>query len=111
MPVVGASHAGEPGGSRRLLLIRIAGLAAAYYAVAKLGLDLAFTTESVSAIWAPTGIALAAVILWGYRIWPGIALGAFLANAWTDVPLYTALGITAGNTAEALVGKKHKELA
>ena len=34
-------------------------------------------------------------LLWGYRIWPGIALGAFLANAWTDVPLYTTLGITA----------------
>ncbi len=98
------SHGSEPGGSRRVLLIRIAGLAAAYYAAAKLGLDLAFTTESVTAIWAPTGIALAAVILWGYRIWPGIALGAFLANAWTDVPLYTALGITAGNTAEALAG-------
>ncbi len=69
-----------------------------------MGLGLAFTTESVTAVWPPTGIALAAVLLWGYRIWPGVALGAFLANAWTDVPLYTTLGITAGNTLEALAG-------
>jgi integral membrane sensor domain MASE1 len=79
-------------------------LAAAYYGAAKLGLSLAFTTPSVTAIWPPTGIALAAVVLLGYRMWPGIALGAFLANAWTDVPLYTTLGITLGNTLEAVVG-------
>jgi integral membrane sensor domain MASE1 len=83
---------------------RIAVIAAAYYGAAKLGLSLAFTTENVTAIWPPTGIALAAVVLWGYRVWPGIALGAFLANAWTDIPLYTTLGITTGNTLEALVG-------
>jgi integral membrane sensor domain MASE1 len=84
--------------------VLIAALAAVYYLAAKLGLNLAFTTPSVTAVWAPTGIALAAVLLWGYRIWPGVALGAFLANAWTDIPLYTTLGITAGNTLEALAG-------
>lgn len=104
MSVLAASHGRGAGDSPGVYMLKIAGLAAAYYGAAKLGLDLAFTTESVTAIWAPTGIALAAVILWGYRIWPGIALGAFLANAWTDVPVYTALGITAGNTLEALIG-------
>jgi two-component system, NarL family, sensor histidine kinase FusK len=84
--------------------VRIAVIAGAYYGAAKLGLSLAFTTESVTAVWPPTGIALAAVLLWGYRMWPGVALGAFLANAWTDVPLYVTLGITTGNTLEALVG-------
>jgi integral membrane sensor domain MASE1 len=84
--------------------VRIVAIAGVYYGAAKLGLSLAFTTESVTAIWPPTGIALAAVVLWGYRVWPGIALGAFLANAWTDVPVYTTLGITTGNTLEALVG-------
>ena len=82
----------------------IVALAAVYYLAAKLGLNLAFMTPSVTAVWAPTGIALAAVLLWGYRIWPAVALGAFLANAWTDVPLYTTLGITLGNTLEALAG-------
>ena len=53
---------------------------------AKLGLDLAFETTSVTAIWPPTGIALAALVLGGPRLWPGVALGAFLANMDTGVP-------------------------
>jgi integral membrane sensor domain MASE1 len=67
-------------------------------------LDLAFATRSVTAVWPPTGIALAALVLWGPSVWPGVALGAFLANAWTGVPLVTVLGITCGNTLEGLVG-------
>ncbi len=83
---------------------KIAVLAAVYYGAAKLGLNLAFASSSVTAIWAPTGISLAALLLWGYRVWPGVALGALLANAWTGVPFYVVLGITAGNTLEALAG-------
>ena len=83
---------------------KVAGVAAVYYGSAKLGLSLAFETGSVTAMWPPTGIALAALVLWGYRIWPGIALGAFLANAWTGVPMYAVLGITMGNTLEAVAG-------
>jgi integral membrane sensor domain MASE1/serine phosphatase RsbU (regulator of sigma subunit) len=83
---------------------KVAVLAGVYYGAAKLGLNLAFASPSVTAIWAPTGIALAAVLLWGYRVWPGVALGALLANSWTGVPFYTTLGITVGNTLEALAG-------
>ncbi|MET0511824.1 MAG: MASE1 domain-containing protein [Thermoleophilaceae bacterium] len=83
---------------------KVAGVAAAYYGSAKLGLGLAFETTSVTAVWPPTGIALAAVVLWGYRVWPGVALGALLANGWTGIPLYAVLGITVGNTLEALAG-------
>ena len=83
---------------------KIAVIAAAYYGSARVGLDLAFATGSVTAIWPPTGIALAALVLWGKSVWPGVALGAFLANAWTGVPLVTVLGITCGNTLEAVVG-------
>ena len=79
-------------------------IAGAYYGSAKLGLDLAFATKSVTSIWPPTGIALAALVLWGRSVWPGVALGALLANLWTGVPLITVLGITTGNTLEALVG-------
>jgi integral membrane sensor domain MASE1 len=68
------------------------------------GLDLAFATSSVTAVWPPAGIALAALVLWGPSVWPGVALGAFLANAWTGVPLVTVLGITCGNTLEGIVG-------
>ncbi len=58
----------------------------------------------MTAIWPPTGIALAALVLWGRGLWPGVLLGAFLANVTTDVPVYTAAGIAVGNTLEAVVG-------
>jgi len=80
------------------------GLALVYFGSAKLGLQLAFSTPNVSAVWAPTGIALAALVLWGRGLWPGVLLGAFLANITTDVPAYTAVGIAVGNTLEAVVG-------
>jgi integral membrane sensor domain MASE1/anti-sigma regulatory factor (Ser/Thr protein kinase) len=79
-------------------------LALLYFASAKLGLGLAFATPSVTAVWPPTGIALAALVLWGRGLWPGVLLGAFLANVTTDVPVYTAAGIAVGNTLEAVVG-------
>jgi integral membrane sensor domain MASE1/anti-sigma regulatory factor (Ser/Thr protein kinase) len=79
-------------------------LALVYFGSAKLGLALAFSNESVTAIWPPTGIALAALVLWGRGLWPGVLLGAFLANVTTDVPVYTAAGIAVGNTLEAVVG-------
>ena len=79
-------------------------LALVYFASAKLGLALAFSTPSVTAVWPPTGIALAALVLGGRGLWPGVLLGAFLANVTTDVPVYTAAGIAVGNTLEALVG-------
>jgi serine phosphatase RsbU (regulator of sigma subunit)/integral membrane sensor domain MASE1 len=90
--------------SRWATLLGIAVLAGAYYGAAKLGLSFAFETASVTAIWPPTGLALAALVLCGYRFWPGVALGALLANSWTGIPLLATLGITCGNTLEALVG-------
>jgi integral membrane sensor domain MASE1 len=87
-----------------LYAAKIVALAGVYYGAAKLGLELAFETNSVTAVWPPTGIALAALVLGGYRLWPGVALGAFLANSWTGIPVYAVLGITVGNTLEALVG-------
>ena len=79
-------------------------IALLYFASAKLGLSMAFAAEQVSAVWPPTGIALAAVVLLGRRVWPGIALGAFFANVTAHEPLATACGIAAGNTLEALAG-------
>ncbi len=79
-------------------------LAAAYVGAAKLGLGTAFTADHISAVWPPTGLALAAVLLLGYRAWPGIALGAFLANFDVHGPVGTACGIAAGNALEALAG-------
>ena len=79
-------------------------LAAIYAAGARLGLTMAFVAAQVSPVWPPTGIALAAVLLFGYRVWPGIWLGAFVANFGAHEPLGTAAGIAVGNTLEALIG-------
>ena len=79
-------------------------VAGAYVAMGKFGLSLAFASESVTAIWAPSGIALAALVLGGYRFWPAVALGALLTNLDTGVPGSAVLGITLGNTLEALAG-------
>ena len=77
-------------------------VAVIYFGVAKLGLSLAFVHANVSPIWPPTGVAIAAVLLRGYRIWPGILLGAFLANLVTPVPIAVAIRIAIGNTLDAL---------
>jgi PAS domain S-box-containing protein len=77
-------------------------VAAVYFAAAKLGLSLAFIHANVSPVWPPTGVAIAAMLLLGYRIWSGILVGAFLANLFTPVPIATAAGIALGNTLEAL---------
>src|SRR4030095_10748841 len=75
-----------------------------YFAAARFGLSLAFLHPNVSPVWPPTGVALAAVLLFGYRIWPAIFLGAVLANLLTPVSIATAFGIAVGNTLEALSG-------
>ncbi len=84
--------------------VKIGAVASGYCVSAKLGLSLADEYHSITAVWPPTGIALAAVLLWGARMWPGVALGAFLANVGTGAPLLAVAGIATGNTLEALVG-------
>jgi signal transduction histidine kinase len=79
-------------------------LSAVYFGAAKLGLLLAFVHASATAVWPPTGIALAGLLLLGYGAWPAIALGAFVANITTHGSVATCLGIAAGNTLEALAG-------
>lgn len=79
-------------------------LALTYFLLAKLGLRLASINPSASAIWPPTGLALAAVLLGGSRMWPAIFLGAFAANATTAGTWVTAVVIALGNTLEALAG-------
>jgi diguanylate cyclase (GGDEF)-like protein len=83
---------------------RIVLLAAVYFAAGRLGLSLAFVHASATAVWPPTGIALAALLVLGCRVWPGIFLGAFLVNVLTTPSIATSIGIATGNTLEALVG-------
>ncbi len=85
-------------------LTKITALALVYFVSGKLGLKLAFLNQSASAVWPPTGIALAAVLLLGYRVWPGIWLGAFLVNITTTGSFATTVCIAGGNTLEAVGG-------
>ena len=79
-------------------------LAVVYFCAAKLGLRLAYVHPSATAVWAPTGIALAAFLILGYRVWPGIFLAAFLANLTTAGSVLTSIGVATGNTLEGVVG-------
>ena len=82
----------------------IAVLAGVYFIAGKLGLALAFLHPSATAVWPASGIALAAFLVLGYRVWPGIFLGAFLVNITTAGSMGTSIGIAMGNTLEGLVG-------
>ena len=73
-----------------------------YLAAAQLGFGAAFVAEQVTSVWAPTGIAQAALLLWGIKLWPAVWLAAFAANALTNVSPWTAAGIATGNTLEAV---------
>ena len=77
-------------------------LVAAYTLAGRLGLLLAFENSNVSPVWPPTGIALAGLLWLGPRAWTAVALGAFLVNFLSPVSWFTACGIAAGNTLEAV---------
>jgi integral membrane sensor domain MASE1 len=64
-------------------VLQVAAVAVVYYAAARLGLTMQLPDTNASPVWPPSGIGFAAVMLTGYRVWPGIAVGAFLANLHT----------------------------
>jgi integral membrane sensor domain MASE1 len=103
------AHAGHSGamaprdevaltGSRVPIALLVPALAVLYFGFARLGLSLAFVAPQVSVVWPPTGIALAAALLFGNRAASAVWLGAFLANLTADEPVLTAVGIATGNT-------------
>lgn len=94
--------------SRFLIIIPLAIL---YFLVARWSLLLAFPGSNASPVWPPSGIALGIMLLLGYRIWPAIFLGAFLANvsllvvgaeSWSNITIISCLLIAIGNTFEAI---------
>ena len=89
-------------GSRHALLLVT--IAAAYLGAAKLGIELSVSQGLITPVWAPTGIALAALVLGGFRLWPAVAVGALVANATSGASIPEAAAISVGNTLEALVG-------
>jgi len=75
-----------------------------YFIAGKFGLMLASLHASASPMWPPAGIALAALLVLGYRAWPAIFVGAFLVNVTTAGNVATSLAIASGNTLEAVCG-------
>src|SRR5215831_3057007 len=91
--------------SRRFSGVPLIGiLAVVYFIAGKLGLMLASLHASASPVWPSAGIALAAILLLGYRVWPAIFIGAFLVNVTTAGNVATSFAIATGNTLEALAG-------
>src|SRR5262245_39838357 len=93
--------------------LEVVAVAVVYYAAARLSLPLAFEKTNASPVWPPAGIAFAAVLLAGTRVWPGILAGAFLANVHVFLlnqssDIFTILQVSAfmgiGNTLEAVSG-------
>src|SRR2546426_4613607 len=90
--------------SRRQYFLRLVTVFVLYLSAGKLGLSVPFTSGNVSPVWPASGVALASVLLWGYEIWPGVALAAFFVNFLSQIPAISSIGIALGNTSSALLG-------
>src|SRR2546430_2560640 len=91
--------------SRRFPGLPVIGiLTVVYFIAGKLGLMLASLHASASPVWPPAGIALGALLVLGYRVWPAIFVGAFLVNVTTAGNVATSLAVASGNALEAVCG-------
>src|SRR5678815_4053165 len=84
--------------------VMLALLVPAYVLAGRIGLLLAFANENASPVWAPTGLAIAALLIVGIRAWPAVALGAFIVNLINSGSIPAAMVIAVGNTLEAVAG-------
>jgi diguanylate cyclase (GGDEF)-like protein/PAS domain S-box-containing protein len=82
---------------------KLAFVGGGYYVAAVLSLRVALVGGQVTPVWPPTGIAVAAMVLFGRKVWPAVFLGAFLVNAPIGPSLLTAAGISVGNTVAPLI--------
>jgi signal transduction histidine kinase len=96
----GAGRANERG---LAYLFKVATLAALYVIVARAGLKLGAVSGFATLVWPPSGMALAGLLIGGIRLWPGVFVGATVANILTGAPLLIACGIGGGNTLEAVL--------
>ncbi len=78
-------------------------LTAVYFVTGHFGLSIGAFSRFATLVWLPSAISVTSLFLWGYRLWPGVALGAFLVNFFTGAPPFVAIGVSIGNTLEAVV--------
>ena len=108
-PEAGAFDAGKasPGeGAEPLWIycVKIVLLFLVYFVAARFVLQFEPVGGFATLFWPPTGIALAALFLFGSRLWPAVLAGAFLANFLTGASIPVAVAVGAGNAMEALIG-------
>ncbi len=89
--------------SRVRYALTIAALAIVYLVAARAGLMMDAVGGFATLVWPPSGLALAALLIFGPRLWPGVFLGAFIANLLTGAPVPVAIGIGVGNTLEPVL--------
>lgn len=87
-----------------LYFSKILALSAIHFIAARLGLAMDAVSKFATLVWIPSGLAMATLLLFGRRLWPGVFLGAFLANYIQGASLLVAIGIGIGNTLEAVAG-------
>lgn len=85
-------------------IVKVGGVAAAYVITARIGLSLDAVGGFATVVWPASGIALAALLLGGYRLWAAVWIGAFAANYLTGASIPASAGIALGNTLEAVAG-------
>ncbi len=83
---------------------RLAATGLLYFVAGMAGLAVPFTAGNVSPLWPASGVALASLLLFGWRCWPAVTIAAFLVNFLSPVPAAAAAGLAVGNTLAALVG-------
>jgi len=85
-------------------LVGVTAFTLVYVAAAWFGLWLVpGVHNSVTPVWPPAGIALGVILVFGFRFWPGILIGAFAITPFSGFSVETALGIGVGNTLEAML--------
>src|SRR5258706_9926639 len=83
---------------------RVVVLIAFYFVGGLVGKEASFLSGSVALVWPPAGISLAAILLFGYRFWPGVALGAVMFSLIDGMPFgFFTMGTAIGNTVGAVV--------
>lgn len=91
-------------------VIKIVLVAIVYFMAARFGLGIDAVGGFATLVWPPTGIAIASILIFGYKLWPAILIGAFAANFANGAPILVAFGIGVGNMLEALLGAYFLEL-
>ena len=96
----------EPHRGKVVAAAQILALSSLYIGLSRLGMAISPVGGFATFVWPSTGLALAALLIGGYRLWPGVALGAFGASLWHGAPPLVACGVAVGNTLEVLVGAR-----